>query len=140
LPLLPPLEVPLFGTFWTITADTGGNLMPPLPCPPEDPNLPVYQMAEGQFLVDASGGDAVVAGNMGNAMRRGAAATVGSALEAQASAVVNLINQVQAAQSAQSAMMAMAMDEFRPAFAGRRQRHQLLHTQRQSHACSGLQV
>ncbi|HEX5399085.1 MAG TPA: choice-of-anchor L domain-containing protein [Verrucomicrobiae bacterium] len=88
--LAPAAALPKNGTFWVVTPGLGGAIIAPAPCPPVNPNLPVYAIAPGQFLVDGTGGR-VVLNN-----RFAADSTVNSALEAQAAAVVNLIQQVQA--------------------------------------------
>lgn len=53
LALVPPDQVPFFGTFWMVMPGSGASLAP-LPCPPPDPSLPTYAMAPGQFLVDGT--------------------------------------------------------------------------------------
>ena len=102
-----PADLPKYGTYWLVMPGIGG--MAPLPCPPDDPGLPVYQMADGQFLVDETGGQVAV-----NSRRFGLQATsstVASALAAEADAVVNLINQVQAAQFNRELAAVMGFDE-----------------------------
>lgn len=86
LELVAPEDWPRNGTFWLVML--GGGIMAPLPCPPQDTSLPVYQIADGQFLVDATGGQVLL---------NAAHSTVASALEAQADAVVNLIGRIQEA-------------------------------------------
>src|ERR1035438_8851858 len=76
---LPFDQVPVFGTFWLVEASSGPAPVP-LPCSPSDPTSPVYQIADGQFLVDGT------AGQTPNSE---------AALAAQAAAIVNLIGQVQ---------------------------------------------
>lgn len=94
-------DLPRSGTFWLVMP----NGMAPLPCPPNDTSFPVYQIAEGQFLVDATGG--TVAPNR----RLAANSMVNSALEAQASAVVNLIERVQAVQFQQGMLSAFGIED-----------------------------
>jgi len=96
LPLVPPDQVPQFGTFWVGGASgTGGAA--PLPCQPIDPSLPIYAIAEGQFLVADTGGGPP------------AGSPTAAALTAQANALVNLIAQIQTA-AARQRMRAMGMD------------------------------
>ena len=83
-------SLPKSGTFWMVTPGLGGAIFAPMPCPPLNPNLPVYAIAPGQFLVDGTGGQ-VLLNN-----RFAANSTVNSALEAQAAAVVGLIQRIQA--------------------------------------------
>ena len=106
LQLVPSDQVPLCGTFWTVLPRPGGGVMPPFPCPPLDPSLPIYAIADGQFLVDGTvGGQAAL--NTPLAGRLTAGRTSADALVAQAEAVVNLITQVQTA-AANRQMQAMA--------------------------------
>ena len=83
-----PADVPPCGTFWEVTPD--GNLSP-LPCPAFDQTLPVYQIADNEFLVDATGGQISTVSVDGEAM------SADTALTNLATVVVNLINQVQTA-------------------------------------------
>ena len=109
LALMAPADLPKNGTFWWVMA--GGSPVP-APCPPLDLSAPIYQLANGQFLVDETGGQVAV-----NPRRFGAQAqnTVASALAAQADAVVNLIAQAQTT-AANQQMRAMGMDI--PGFGG----------------------
>jgi len=90
LHFIPPDQVPPWGTFWIFSE--GGILPGPLPCPPGDASLPIFAIADGQFLV----GDA--------ADPAGANAAL---LTAQANAVANLIAQVQSASASQPMFRAM---------------------------------
>jgi hypothetical protein len=107
LQLVSPDQVPAYGTFWTVLPGPGGGVIPPFPCPPLDPGLHIYTIADGQFLVDGTA-------NIG-----GASAAV---LEAQADAVVNLIDRIQATEAnRQMQVMAgnmMAMDVPTPGDGG----------------------
>ena len=99
-----PEDLPIIGgTFWWVMP--GGNAVP-APCLPLDLSGAVYQIADGQFLVDETGGQVVV-----NTHRFGLAqatsSTVASEVASQADAVVNLITQVQAT-AANQQMQAMA--------------------------------
>ena len=106
LELVPPAEVPPFGTFWLV--EPGYACPAPLPCPPLDSNLPIYAIADGQFLVDGTGG--TVAVNTSRFGLQTASRTMVSALAAQADGVVNLINQVQDAQFNREFAMAFGLD------------------------------
>jgi hypothetical protein len=103
LALVPPDALPSSGTFWLVMP--GINAVP-MPCPPKDA-YPIYQIADGQFLVDATGGQ--LAANPQFAGRRMTASEATDALAQQASAVVNLIDQVQEAQLEQA--MGISMDD-----------------------------
>jgi len=93
---VPPDQVPQFGTFWVGGAGAAGTAAP-LPCQPIDPSLPIYAIAEGQFLVADTGGEPA------------AGSPTAAALTAQANALVNLITQIQTA-TARQRMRAMGMD------------------------------
>jgi len=64
LPLVPPDQLPFFGTFWEVRSSLP-CLTAPLPFPPVDTNTPVYAIGDpiagGQFLVDATAGQVVSA-------------------------------------------------------------------------------
>ena len=70
-----------------------------------DTSFPIYQIADGQFLVDATGGQ--VAGSPELAGRRAAATTVTDALEQDASLVVNLITRIQTSAADQQTQATM---------------------------------
>ncbi|MEI7535040.1 MAG: hypothetical protein WCK57_11785, partial [Verrucomicrobiae bacterium] len=102
LNLISPTDLPNGGTFWTLLPD---GLTAPFPCAPSDPNVPVYQIAEGQFIVDATGGQVTLDAEQTNR------STVTAALATLAQTVVNLINQVQEAQVTREIMAVMGLDE-----------------------------
>jgi hypothetical protein len=119
LPLLSPDAVPASGTFWLVMPGIDGGVTAPMPCPPKDSSLPIYQIANGQFLVDATGGQVAV--SPGFAGRRIAATTVTDALEQEATSVVNLITRIQtseADQQTRATMQAMGMDVPSPGDGG----------------------
>jgi hypothetical protein len=94
-----PADLTGGGTFWVIMPGYGGGGVTALPYPCISPalaGLPVYGITDNAFLVDATGGQ-LMTGTQ-RAGRMAANMTVESALESQASAVVNLINMVQGAQ------------------------------------------
>ncbi len=87
--------------------DSNGVLSP-YPCqPPNATNLPIYGIADGEFLVDATGGQVATDGQ-----------SVQDALASLADSVGNLINQVQASLTAQpqtrlaGRSMMMSMDDL----------------------------
>ena len=90
LPQVDPSALPPFGTFWW--AMPGGGGAAPMPCPPADPTAPIYQITDGQFLVDQTAGQ-VLTGSRA-AARQTRSEQVASALEAQATSLVTLISQV----------------------------------------------
>ena len=110
LELVSPAALPRSGTYWLVQAGSGS--MAPLPGPPQNANLPVYQIADGQFLVDATGGQVSLSSKV-------AGSTVASALEKQADAVVNLISRIQEAQFNREFAMVFGFEEeldFSPSF------------------------
>jgi hypothetical protein len=110
LSLVAPEDLPFGGTFWEVMPS---GIMAPLPCPPIDQTLPIYAITDTAFLVDATGGQVTVNTRQLKTMSLTQAATsdvVASALDTQATAIVNLINQVQTASANQQVRtMAMAM-------------------------------
>jgi len=119
LSLLSPDAVPASGTFWLVMPGIDGGVTAPMPCPPKDTSFPIYQIANGQFLVDATEGQ--VAMNPQFAGQRIAASTVTDALEQEASSVVNLITRIQtleADQQTRATMQAMGMDVPSPGDGG----------------------
>lgn len=90
LQLVPPDALPRSGTFWLMMPN---GVSAPLPCPPQNPSTPVFQISDGQFLVDDTAGQVFANANQANSQASPAAVT--AAVETQATAVVNLINQVQ---------------------------------------------
>ena len=104
LQAVPYADLPLFGTYWEVMP---GNGMAPLPCPPFDPTLPIYAITDNIFLVDATYGQVVVNPRRTAMMSSSSATTF--TLDAQATAVANLIEQVQTASaSRQGRSLAMA--------------------------------
>jgi hypothetical protein len=105
-----PADLPIGGTyFWVLP---GGSAVP-MPCPPQDLSVPIFQIVDGQFLADCTGGQVVV--NTRLSGLQGANSTVAAAVAAQADAVVNLITQVQArAANQQMRIMARAMSMDSP--------------------------
>lgn len=116
---MPPDKVPRSGTFWVALPGPNGGTIPPYPCPPLDPNLPVYSLANGIFLVDGTVGSQATL-NMPQTGRLAGNNTSLAALEAQATAVVNVITRVQTtvagAQIQTTAGSRVSMDL--PAFGG----------------------
>jgi hypothetical protein len=106
-----PTDLPIIGgTFWWVMP--GGTAVP-TPCPPQDMTAPIYQVSDGQFLVDETGGQVGVNTTRFGLQAQTASSTVVSALATQADAVINLITQIQtsaANQQARATMQAMGMD------------------------------
>ena len=90
LTLMSPDQLPRGGTYWWVMP--GGSAVP-TPCPPPDANIAIYQVADGQFLADTTGGQVVVRNSGRLGLRSGT--TLASAVQAQASGLIDLINQIQ---------------------------------------------
>src|SRR6266540_2699437 len=56
---VPYEELPFQGTFWEVR-NTVPCVLAPLPGPPWDTSLPIYAIADGQFLVDETSGQMMV--------------------------------------------------------------------------------
>ena len=102
-----PTDLPIVGgTYWWVMP---GGFAVPAPCLPLDSSV-VYQVADGQFLVDDTGGQIAVNTRQFGSQAQASSSTIASALAAQADAVVNLITQIQTtAANQQTRMMARAM-------------------------------
>ncbi len=110
LALLSPVDVPRSGTFWWVMV---GGIPVPAPCPPLDLSAPIYLIADGQFLVDETGGQVAVNPRRFGSQAQSAGGAVASALASQADEVVNLITRVQttaANQQMRAMSRAMGMD------------------------------
>jgi len=102
LPLVPPDQIPISGTFWVVS---GAQLPAPLPFLPYeyDPTTtPVFSLGAGQFLVDATGG-ALPQLTARQAQRGTSSSTL---LQAQATMVLDLIAQVEEMQAEAAALAA----------------------------------
>jgi hypothetical protein len=99
LSLVAAADLPEEGTFWLVLT----NGIVPDPAPLFDLSLPVYQIASGQYLVDATDGQVDTEGEQ----------TVAEAVAALAGEVTNLINQIQNPPVSQTATRGrmMTMDD-----------------------------
>ena len=94
-------DLPFGGIYWWVQA---GGAACPMPFPPQDPNAIIYAITDTAFLVDQTGGQVTVNQRQlkNRALTQSATSdVVASALENQATAIVNLINQVQTASASQ---------------------------------------
>ncbi len=103
-----PADLPIVGgTFWWVMP---GGATVPAPCPPLDLSLAIYQIADGQFLVDETGGQLVPSTPRFRLQAQATSSTVDSEVASEVEAVVNLITQIQTtAANQQTRMMARAM-------------------------------
>jgi len=79
LKLVSPADLPPHGTYWEMLPGRNGGLLAPLPCPPEDVSLSIFQVAKNIFIIDGTYGQD----------------TSTNAVLADATAVANLIDLVQ---------------------------------------------
>jgi hypothetical protein len=110
LELVPPDQAPRSGTFWLFMP---GGIAAPAPCPPLDSSLPIYVIANQQFLVDETGGQVAMNTRRFGLQAQAASSTGLSALELQANTVLNLITRVQttaANQQMRTMSRSMGMD------------------------------
>lgn len=114
-----PADLPIIGgTFWWVMP---GGAAVPAPCPPQDLSAAIYQITEGQFLVDETGGQVTVNSLQSRTQTQTTSSTVASEVTLQADAVVNLITQIQTAaanQQPRATMQAMGMDVPSPGDGG----------------------
>jgi hypothetical protein len=103
LNLVSPADLPDSGTFWMVTSN---DVFSPNPCPPQDTSLPVFQITDGQFLVDATGGQVTTEDGQ----------SVKDAVAALADDVQNLISQIQGTTPSRNLSRggAHAMDDIDP--------------------------
>lgn len=97
-----PEELPPIGTYWEALP---GNILAPLPCPPADLSLPIYEMADGIFLCDATGGAVSLPRNQAMTSQN-----VAAAVDAQGNAIADLIEQVQETEFEQSLAMSFGIE------------------------------
>jgi hypothetical protein len=82
LNLVSSSDLPDSGTFWLVSSN---GVTAPLPCPPPDASLPVFQITGSEFLVDATGGLVATEPDQ----------SVEDAMAAMANDLQNLINKIQ---------------------------------------------
>jgi len=104
LPLMAPGQAPFVGTFWWVMPV--GNAVP-MPFPPADSSVPIYQIADGQFLVDETSGQVAVSPHRLGVSPPVPGGSVAAAVSNQATALVNLIGQIQAKAASQQSRMLM---------------------------------
>jgi|GEM_PF-6135483 len=111
-----PADLPAIGTYWWVVPC--GTAIP-MPCPPYDQILPIYKIADGQFLVDQTGGQVAVIPH--RRLRQTAtlspAIAVADAVTAETESIVALIDQIQTEDdNRQLGTMAMSLGVDLPSF------------------------
>jgi hypothetical protein len=116
LPLVPPDQIPFFGTFWEVRSSLP-CLTAPLPFPPVDTNTPVYAIGDpvsgGQFLVDETGGQ-VISPQTRYSRRIVSTMDSASIVQAQVTELQNFIAQVQVSQAEAVLRASGRMDALTP--------------------------
>jgi len=103
LPFVSANQLPPFGTFWEIRSSVP-CITAPLPCPPLDPNTPVYALGGGQFLVDETDGQ-LVSEQAKHGNRALSTADLASIFQAQVDELQAFVAQIQSRQlNAQSTL------------------------------------
>lgn len=92
LPLVPAEQLPFYGTFW-IVRNTVPCVLAPSPCPPLDPNVPVYAINSRQFLVDETAGQPLLSRR--NTLNT---ASYASLVQMQADELLNFVDWIRAVQ------------------------------------------
>jgi len=103
-----PSSLPFFASCWWTVFPDGGPV--PMPCPPQDLSVPIYEIVDGSYLVDETGGAVSVSTPRISAMHAATTASVASAVERQGNAIADLIEQVQETTFEQTLTMAFGMD------------------------------
>jgi pimeloyl-ACP methyl ester carboxylesterase len=103
----PATLTPFASCWWTVFPNSGPV---PMPCPPQDLSVPIYEMANGIYLVDETGGSISVSVPQRTTSKQATlqSATV-AAVDRQGNAIANLIEQVQATQTVQPMARAMSL-------------------------------
>ena len=103
-----PSTLPFFASCWWTVFPGGGPV--PMPCPPQDMSVPIYQIVDGIYLVDETGGAVSVSIPRTGATQAMTSSALASAVDRQGNAIANLIEQVQATTAnQQTPMMSRAM-------------------------------
>ena len=97
LPLVSAQDQPPFGTYWAVH-NSLPCVIPPLPCPPSDPNTVVYAIGGGQFLADETAGPLAPRLPAPYGRRALSTADYAAILQAQVDELQNFVAQIQAAQ------------------------------------------
>ena len=99
-------DLPRGGTFWWVNSS---GVMAPLPCPPLDRVVPIYIIADGQFLVDDTGGQVAVNARRLNLNQATTSSLTVSAVDRLGNAVADLIEQIQQTQFERTIMMSLGV-------------------------------
>jgi IgGFc binding protein len=95
LPFVAPQDRPPFGNYWEVR-NSLSCIGPPMPCPPIDPNTPVYAVGGDLFLADETAGPLVDPVPKSYRNRTLTPADYAAIVQAQANELQNFIAQLQA--------------------------------------------
>ncbi len=96
--------VPRGGTYWWVTPSGAAA---PLPFPPLDRIVPIYTIADGQFLVDDTGGQVAQRALRWNVTQSRSSSQTVSAVDRLGNAVADLIEQIQQTHFERTMMMSL---------------------------------
>ena len=97
-------DLPRGGTYWWVTSS---GTAAPLPFPPLDRIVPIYTIADGQFLVDDTGGQVAQRALRWNVTQSRSSSQTVSAVDRLGNAVADLIEQIQQTQFERTMMMSL---------------------------------
>jgi hypothetical protein len=97
LPFVAPQDRPPFGNYWEVR-NSLSCIGPPMPCPPIDPNTPVYAVGGDLFLADETAGPLIPPLPAPYRQRSLSAADYAAIVQAQVAELQNFIAQLQAQQ------------------------------------------
>ncbi len=92
LSFVPAEQRPFYGTFW-IVRNSVPCVLAPSPCPPLDPNVPVYAINSRQFLVDETAGQLLLSRR--NAVNK---ASYAALVQMQADELLNFVDWIRTVQ------------------------------------------
>ncbi len=95
LPFVPPSQRPRGGVYWEVRAWFPSQPTP-VPCPPHDPNTPVYAIAGDNYLEDRTGGELLAPTAWSFAYRALGTTNPAVVLQAEVAALQDFVAQVQA--------------------------------------------
>ncbi|MEI7807538.1 MAG: hypothetical protein WCJ07_03525, partial [Verrucomicrobiota bacterium] len=97
-------DLPRGGTYWWVTPSGAAA---PLPFPPLDRIVPIYTIADGQFLVDDTGGQVAQRALRWNVTQSRSSSQTVSAVDRLGNAVADLIEQIQQTHFERTMMMSL---------------------------------
>ena len=99
-------DLPRGGTFWWVYPS---GVTAPVPFPPKDQVVPIYAIADGQFLVDLTEGQVAERALRWNLTQSRSSSMTVSAVDRLGNAVADLIEQIQETQFERTMMMSLGV-------------------------------